>query len=38
MRHLDGELQTLVRNGVVAFETAMMHATDPQRLRQILQK
>jgi twitching motility protein PilT len=38
MQHFDGELEKLVQAGVVAFDTAMMHATDPQQLRQNLQR
>jgi twitching motility protein PilT len=37
MQHFDGELEKLVQAGVVAFDTAMMHATDPQQLRRNLQ-
>ncbi len=38
MQHFDGELEKLVRAGVTAFDTAMMYATDPQQLRQTLQR
>src|ERR1700685_1038191 len=38
MQYFDGELEKLVDAGVVALDTAMMHATDPQQLRQTLQK
>jgi twitching motility protein PilT len=36
MQHFDGELEKLVRAGVVDLDTAMMHATNPQELRQTL--
>jgi twitching motility protein PilT len=36
MQHFDGELEKLVRAGVVDLDTAMMYATDPQKLRQAL--
>jgi twitching motility protein PilT len=36
MQYFDGELEKLVRAGVVDLDTAMMHATDPQELRQTL--
>jgi twitching motility protein PilT len=36
MQHFDGELEKLVRAGVVDLDTAMMYATDPQELRQTL--
>ena len=36
MQHFDGELEKLVRAGVVDLDTAMTYATDPQELRQIL--
>ncbi|MGA8490874.1 MAG: PilT/PilU family type 4a pilus ATPase [Terriglobales bacterium] len=38
MQHFDGELKKLVHAGVVALETAMVHATDPQQLRQTLHR
>jgi len=38
MQHFDGELEKLVRAGVVDFDAAMMYATDPQQLRQTLQR
>jgi twitching motility protein PilT len=38
MQYFDGELEKLVHAGVVAFDTAMMHASDPQQLRQTLQR
>ena len=38
MQYFDGELEKLVHAGVVAFETAMMHATNPQQLRQTLRR
>jgi twitching motility protein PilT len=37
MQHFDGELEKLVRAEVVEFDTAMMYATHPQELQQILQ-
>jgi len=37
MQHFDGELEKLVRAGVVDLDTAMTYATDPQELRQILE-
>ncbi len=36
MQSFDGELEKLIRAGIVDFDTAMMHATDPQELRQTL--
>jgi twitching motility protein PilT len=36
MQHFDGELEKLVRAGVVDLDTAMMHSTNPQELRQTL--
>jgi len=36
MQHFDGELEKLVRAGVVDSDAAMMYATDPQELRQTL--
>ena len=38
MQHFDGELEKLVRAGVVDSDAAMMYATDPQQLRQTLQR
>jgi twitching motility protein PilT len=38
MQYFDGELEKLVHAGVVAFDTAMMQATDPQQLRRTLQR
>lgn len=37
MQHFDGEIEKLVRGGVVDVETALKHATDPQELRAVLQ-
>jgi len=36
MQHFDGELEKLVRAGVVDLDAAMMYATDPEELRQTL--
>jgi twitching motility protein PilT len=36
MQYFDGELQKLVRTGVVDLDIAMVYATDPQELRQTL--
>jgi twitching motility protein PilT len=36
MQYFDGELEKLVRAGVVDFDTAVMYATNPQELRQTL--
>ena len=36
MQHFDGEIEKLVRAGVVDPDTAMMYATDPQQLRRHL--
>ncbi|MBZ5599749.1 MAG: PilT/PilU family type 4a pilus ATPase [Acidobacteriia bacterium] len=36
MQHFDGEIEKLVRAGVVDMETALAHATDAQALRQAL--
>jgi twitching motility protein PilT len=36
MQHFDGELQKLVRAGVVDLDTALIYATDPQGLLQTL--
>jgi twitching motility protein PilT len=38
MQYFDGELEKLVHAGVIAFETAMMHATNPLQLRQTLRR
>jgi len=38
MQYFDGELEKLVDAGVVALDTAMMYATDPQQLRQTLRR
>jgi twitching motility protein PilT len=38
MQYFDGELEKLVRAGVVDLDTAMMHATNPQELRRTLEK
>jgi len=38
MQYFDGELEKLVHAGVVAFDTAMMHATDPEQLRRTLRR
>jgi twitching motility protein PilT len=38
MQHFDGELEKLVHTGVIDFDTAMMHATNPQELRQTLKE
>jgi twitching motility protein PilT len=38
MQYFDGELEKLVRAGVVDLDTALMYATDPQELRQTLRK
>jgi twitching motility protein PilT len=38
MQHFDGEIEKLVRAGVVDRDAAMMYATSPQDLRQALQK
>jgi twitching motility protein PilT len=38
MQYFDGELEKLVRAGVVDLDTAMMHATNPQELRRALEK
>jgi len=38
MQHFDGEIEKLVRGGMVDVETALKHATDPQELRAILQE
>jgi twitching motility protein PilT len=37
MQYFDGEIEKLVRAGVVDLETALNHATDPQELRTSLQ-
>jgi twitching motility protein PilT len=36
MQHFDGEIEKLVRAGVLDIETAVNHATDPKELRQAL--
>jgi Tfp pilus assembly pilus retraction ATPase PilT len=36
MQHFDGEIEKLVRAGVLDIETAVNHATDPNELRQAL--
>jgi len=36
MQHFDGEIEKLVRAGIVNLDTAMMYATDPEELRQSL--
>jgi twitching motility protein PilT len=36
MQHFDGEIEKLVRAGVVDLETGLKHATEPQELRQAL--
>jgi twitching motility protein PilT len=33
MQHFDGELERLLRSGVITFETALMYATNPGNLR-----
>ncbi len=38
MQHFDGEIEKLVRAGVVDLDAALMYATNPQDLRQALQK
>jgi twitching motility protein PilT len=38
MQHFDGEIEKLVRAGVVDLDAAMMYATNPQHLRQTLRK
>jgi len=38
MQYFDGELEKLAHAGVVDFDTAMMYATDPQELRQLLRR
>lgn len=38
MQHFDGELEKLVRAGIVDPETALSYATHPQQLRQALEK
>jgi Tfp pilus assembly pilus retraction ATPase PilT len=38
MQYFDGEIEKLVRGGVVDMETALKHATDPQELRAVLQE
>jgi twitching motility protein PilT len=36
MQHLDGEIEKLVRRGAISSETAFLHSTDPDGLRQRL--
>ena len=36
MQHFDGEIEKLVRRGTISGETAFLHATDPDGLRQRL--
>jgi len=36
MQHFDGEIEKLVRGGTISRETAILHATDPEELRQRL--
>ncbi len=38
MQHFDGEIEKLVRSGVVDLETALAYATDPSQLRQTLEQ
>ena len=38
MQHFDGEIEKLVRAGVVDIDAALMYATNPQDLRETLQK
>ena len=38
MQHFDGEIEKLVRAGVVDLDAALMYATNPQDLRQALRK
>ncbi len=38
MQHFDGEIEKLVRAGVVDRETALAYATDPQQLRKTLEQ
>ena len=38
MQHFDGEIEKLVRGGIVDAEIALKHASDPQELRAILQE
>ena len=37
-QHFDGEIEKLVRAGVVDIDTAMMYATNPQELRQAMSR
>jgi twitching motility protein PilT len=37
MQHFDGEIEKLVRAGILDLETALQHATHTQELRQVLQ-
>ena len=36
MQHFDGEIEKLVRSGAISSETALLHAIDPEGLRQRL--
>ena len=36
MQHFDGEIEKLVRQGAISLETAILHSTDPEGLRQRL--
>ena len=38
MQHFDGEIEKLIRAGVIDSDAAMMYATNPQDLRQALRK
>jgi twitching motility protein PilT len=38
MQYFDGELEKLVRAGIVDFDTAMMYATDAEELQQALKR
>jgi twitching motility protein PilT len=38
MQHFDGEIEKLVRGGVVDSEAAMIYATDPEELRKTLKR
>jgi len=33
MQHFDGELEKLVRSGMITFKTGMLYATNPDNLR-----
>jgi twitching motility protein PilT len=37
MQHFDGEIEKLVRSGVLDLETALQHSSHPQELREVLQ-